>query len=287
MCEEAHYECQLLDADNTLDGLDLVILGDSSTLTPVFVDKLRAFHAAGGKLLVSHKGGCDASGKWVLDFLPIQITGELDLYPAYWRTSAAFSPELARTERVFYQPGLIVTAGPATETLAERVLPYFKRDAVGYCSHLQTPPRPESSGQPVIIAGERFVYFADPIFREYRKAGNIAARDAWRLAVQRLIGPAPHGHGLASTIQIYPRRRGTGLLLTLLHYIPVRKALDIDMIEERSSFAGEILRLARAAKEVRVFGTGEKLTPAPDGDGWILPPTKGRLLLEIPAYFQS
>lgn len=284
MCEEAHYECQLLDADNALDGLEAVILGDSTTLTPAFVEKLRAYYQKGGKLLVSHQGGCDASGRWALDFLPIQITGAVEAFPAYWRTQAAFSPELARTDRVFYQQGLVVKAGHGTETLVERVLPYFKRDAVRYCSHLQTPPRPESSGQPVVVSGERFVYFADPIFREYRKAGNIAARDAWRLAMQRLVGVAPYGHGLASTIQVYPRRKGTSLLLTLLHYIPVRKALDIDMIEERSSFAGEVLRLPAKAGEVRVFGTGETLARTAGG-GFVLPVTKGRLLLEVPGYF--
>lgn len=285
MCEEAHYESQLLDADNPLDGLDLVILGDSSTLTPAFVEKLRAYYAAGGKLIVSHKGGCDESGKWVLDFLPVTLHGDVGQFPAYWRTQAGFSPDLARTDRVFYQQGLVVSAGAGTETLVERVLPYFKRDAVRHCSHAQTPPRPESSGQPVVIAGERFVYFSDPIFREYRKAGNIAARDAWRLATQRLIGAAPFGHGLPSTMQVYPRRKDGSLLLTLLHYIPVRKALDIDMIEERSSFAGEILRLPPAAKTVRVFGTGETLARTPDG-GFALPlGARGRLLLEAPGFF--
>ncbi len=287
MCEESHYESQLLDADSVLDGLELVVLGDTATVTPAFVEKLRAFHQKGGKILASYRGGCDASGKWALDFLPIRITGEVHLYPAYWRTQAAFSPELARADRVFYQQGLVVEAGPGTETLVERVLPYFKRDAVRYCSHLQTPPRPESSGQPVVVAGERFVYFADPIFREYRKAGNIAARDACRIALQRLIGPAPFGDGLASTIQCYPRRRGDDLLLTLLHYIPVRKALDIDMIEERSSFAGEVLRLPKAAREVRVFGTDTNLAPAIDG-GFELPAkARGRLLLEVPGFFGS
>jgi hypothetical protein len=278
MCEEAHYECQLLDAENTLDGLELVILGDATTLTPDFVDKLRTFYQSGGKLLISHKGGCDAAGKWALDFLPVTIASESRFFPAYWRTRAEFSPELARTDRVFYQQGLVVSA-PGCEVLAERVLPYFNRDAVRYCSHLQTPPRQEASGQPVIVAGDRFVYFADPIFREYRQSGNIAARDAWRLALQRLIGPAPFGHGLASTIQIYPRRRGGDLLLTLLHYIPIRKALNIDMIEERSSFAAEILRLPKEVNSVQVFGTGEKLVQESDG-GWRLPATsRGRILL--------
>lgn len=286
MCEESHYESIMLDTESTLDGLDLVILGDNSTLTPAFVEKLRAFHARGGKLLVSHKGGCDASGRWALDFLPIKIEGAVEEFPAYWRTRAEFSPELARSDRVFYEQGLVVSAGPGCETLIERVLPFFKRDAVRYCSHLQTPPRPEASGQPVVVAGPGFVYFADPIFREYRQSGNIAARDAWRVATRRLIGPAPYGDGLATTIQVYPRCKDDSLLLTLLHYIPVRKALNIDMIEERSSFAGEVLRLPAAAKEVRIFGTGEKLARSADGSGFDLPvKARGRLLLEVPGFF--
>ncbi len=285
MCEEAHYECQLLDAENELDGLDLVILGDTSTLTPEFVEKLRAYYQAGGKLLISYKGGCDASGQWVLDFLPVSIKGVVEEFPNYWRTAPAFSPALARTDRVFYQQGLVLEA-PGCEVLVERVLPYFKRDDVRYCSHLQTPPRPDGSGQPAVLAGERFVIFADPIFREYRQSGNITARDAWRLAMHRLIGPAPFGDGLASTIQVYPRRRGTDLLLTLLHYIPVRKALNIDMIEERSSFAGEVLRLPDAAKEVRVFG-GDVLPRTTEG-GFALPAdARGRLLLEVAGFFEQ
>lgn len=286
MCEEAHYECSLLDAENTLEGLELVVLGDSTTVTSAFVEKLRAFYQAGGKLLISHKGGCDASGRWALDFLPIQINGSVEEFPTYWRTQATFSPELARTDRVFYQQGLVVTVGSGCEILIERVLPYFKRNDVQYCSHLQTPPRPEASGQPAVVAGERFVYFADPIFREYRQSGNIAARDAWKLAMRRLIGAAPFGDGLATTIQVYPRRRGADLILTLLHYIPVRKALSIDMIEERSSFAGEALRLPPSAREVKVFGSGEILRQNPDGT-FALPAVKGRLLLEITAFFTT
>ncbi len=285
MCEESHYECQLLDADSDLNGLDIVILGDTSTLTSEFLKKLRQYYHGGGKLIVSFKGGCDASGKWMLDFLPVKVLGEVAEFPNYWRTSADFSRELARTDRVVYQQGLVLEA-PGCQTLVERVLPYFIRDDVRYCSHLQTPPRPDGSGQPAVLGGERFIVFADPIFREYRQSGNIAIRDAWRLAMRRLIGPAPFGDGLASTIQIYPRRTGTTLLLTLLHYIPVRKALNIDMIDERSSFAGETLRLPTAAELVRVFGTGEILPRTTDG-AFILPMAKGRLLLEVPGFFDS
>jgi hypothetical protein len=285
MCEESHYDCLLLDAESSLEGLDLVILGDGTTVTPAFVDKLRAFHARGGRLIISHRGGCDAEGNWALDFIPLNIKGPNPLYPAYWRARPAFSAELARTDRVVYQPGLVAEA-PGAECLVERVLPYFRRNDVEYCSHLQTPPRPEGSGQAAVLAGERWIYFADPIFREYRKAGNIAVRDAWKLAMRRLVGPAPFGEGLPTTVQVYPRRRGRDLILTLLHYIPVRKALDIDMIEERGSFAGETLRLPEAATQVRDVSSGKDLARLPDGT-FALPATKGRLLLEAPGFFTS
>jgi hypothetical protein len=283
MCEEAHYDCALLDAESDLAGLDLVILGDTSTPTEAFAEKLRAYHAGGGKIVAAFRGGCGADGRWLLDFLPVRPLGPLEEHPSYWRAAASFCPGLARADRVFYQAGLVVEAA-GCETLIQRVLPYFKRDAVRYCSHLQTPPRPEASGQPAAVAGERFVYFADPIFREYRQSGNIAARDAWRVAVRRLIGAAPFGDGLPSTVQVYPRRRGRDLILTLLHYIPVRKALDIDMIEERSSFAGELLRLPAAARTARLFPTGEELARDPSG-AFVLPPSKGRLLVEVPGYW--
>lgn len=285
MCEESHYDCRLLDAECELEGLEVVILGDGCRLTADFVEKLRRYHASGGCLLVSHRGGFDESGRWALDFLPIEVHGPLEAYPAYWRVNSKFCPSLSRSDRVFYQQGLVVSAGKM-EVLAERVLPYFKRDDIRYCSHLHTPPRPEASGQPAILAGERFVYFADPIFREYRQSGNIAVRDAWRAAMERLVGTAPFGHGLPTTFQVVPRRRGDDLILTLLHYIPVRKALDIDVLEERGSFAGEVLRLPTQARLVREFLSGEILQSNGEGE-FILPASKGRLLLEVPDYFTN
>ena len=285
MCEEAHYDCRLLDAVDTFEGLELIILGDNSTLTPDVVDRLRAFYAGGGKLMVSYKGGCNAQGEWALDFLPVRPLGECEFAPAYWRTRESFSPALSRSDRVVYHRGLLFDAGGA-EVLAERVHPYFNRDAVRYCSHRQTPPKTEASGEPVLMAGERFVVFADPVFREYREYGNIAVRDAWRLAMLRLAGPAPFGHGLSSSITIYPRRRGEDLVLTLLHYIPVRKALKIDMIEERGGFAGEILSLPAKITGVNVFG-GAPLEQTGKGK-WELPASsRGRLLLEVPGFFRE
>jgi len=281
MCEESHYDCAVGDALTDLDPFSLLILPDTTVVTVALREKLAAFYRAGGSLILSHRAGCDESGAWALDFLPVRLEGEVERFPTYWRARPGAGLQ-AHSDRVFYQAGMNVTGGPGTEVLVDRVLPYFRRSDLKFSSHFQTPPVAEIDRYPAVIRGERFVYFADPVFREYRQSGNLFPRDVWRQAMRDLIGLAPFGEGLPGTVQIYPRRRGEDLLLTLLHYVPVRKALDIDIIEERSSFAGEILRLAGHAGRARIFG-GEWL-PEAEG-GFVLPAAKGRLLIEAPGYF--
>ena len=70
-----------------------------------------------------------------------------------------------------------------------------------------------------------------------------------------------------------------------MHYVPTRKALEVDLIEERSSFAGERLRLPVQAREARLFG-GPALTRAEDGT-FLLPMEKGRLLIEVPGFYTA
>ena len=184
---------------------------------------------------------------------------------------------------MIYLRGLNVAAGPETEIWVERAMPYFQRTDLQFCSHYQTPPQAEPDRYAAVIAGSRFVYFSDFIFREYRRSGNTAVQDGWKAAMQRLLGAAPFGDGLPGTVLGIPRRRANDLLLTLLHYIPTRKSLEIDTIEEPGSFAGEVLCLQRTASQVIDFETGLPLQR--EGSAFLLPVKKGRLLLEIPGYF--
>jgi len=285
MCDEAHYESTVLDDSMPLSSYRLVVLPDAVEVTPRLRKRLAAYLAWGGKVILSGRSGFGADGRSVLPGVPLRRRGEAALVPSYWRARPGFAPALARSERVVYARGEEIVAGRGVEVLVERVLPYFGRTDLTFSSHFQAPPRPRADAHAAVLAGKNFVCFADPIFREYRQAGNIAVRDAWRLAMARLIGRPACGDGLPSTVLSVPRRRGSDLLVTLLHYIPTRKALDIDMIEERSSFAGEILRLGKPLAAVD-FETGERLEPGSDG-GIVLPARKGRLLLTVPGFFRK
>ncbi len=286
ICEEAHYNAVVLDDASPLKGLDLLILPDSVVLTPALEKRMVAYVAQGGKILLSGKSGFNASGKNEVPGVALRRTGSVDLYPTYWRTKAAFSKPLSRSDRVVYLPGENIETNRSVSVLVERVLPYFKRTDLTFSSHFQTPPQAKADRHPAVVAGKNFVYFADPIFQEYRQSGNIAVRDGCLEALRRLVGPAPFGHGLPGTVLSVPRRRRRDLLLTLLHYISTRKALDIDMIEERSSFAGESLRLTGPVRQVLDFETRIPLARNPDGS-FSLPLKKGRLLLEIPRFFSE
>ena len=286
MCEESHYDAVVLDDSCKLNGLDLLILPDSSTITDRLKPQLIDFLKRGGKLIASHRGGLDAAGQWTLpDQVPLTFEGDIATVPTYWRSRADFLPKWSQSDRVVYQPGSAVRGGAGSRVLVDRVPPYFpKRTDLEFSSHFQAPPMPTiDADHPAVIAGDNWVYFGDPIFREYRQTGNGVVRDAWRAAMRQLIGPPPFGDGLPTTVLLYPRRAGNDLRLTLLHYIPLRKALDVDIVEERMSFAGQTLRLPPAAKSVKIFGTGEMLPRS--GDGFSLPIANGRLLLEVPGFF--
>jgi hypothetical protein len=286
MLEETHYDVTLLDRDSDLRPFELLILPDETVVDVPLARKLRSFHARGGRLLLSHRAGRDAAGEFVLDFLPLRFAGEVERYPTFWRARKSFCPELSASDRVVYRRGSNLVPTPGLETWVDRVLPYFQRTDLTFCSHFHAPPVKNPDRHPAVVAGEGFVYFADPIFREYREVGNVVLRDVWRRAVEHLIGPPPFGAGLPTTMLLYPRRRGRDLLLTLLHYVPLRKSLEVDVLEERMSFAGETLRLPPAAGVVRVYGADIALPRAADG-GFALPTHKGRLLLEIPGFFSA
>jgi hypothetical protein len=286
MCEEIHYDATVLDMQSDFSGYALLLLPDAVVVAPGLRRKLQAYWRHGGSLLLSHHAGRDASGRFALDFLPLAFAGEAERFPSYWRARKPFWPEWGGSDRVVYARGANVVRRPGLEVLVERVPPYFQRSDLKFSSHYQAPPLARVGPHPAVVAGKAFVYLADPIFREYRESGNTLVRDACRRVMERLIGPPPFAAGLPTTMLCIPRRRRRDLRLTLLHYVPVRKALAADVLEERMGFAGEALRLPPAARAVRVFPGGKLLDRSLDGS-FLLPQAKGRLLLEVPGFFPA
>ena len=283
---EAHYDTHVLDDSLDFARYPLVVMPDFTVVTKTLYEKLHSYYKAGGKLILSYRAGFGADGQWKLDFLPLEIHGEVENFPTYWRTTKSFWPEASGSDRVFYEAGLEVAAGEGTNVLINRVLPYFKRTDAHFMSHFQTPPVAQADRYPALVSGPNFAYFADPVFSGYRVHGATFYRDVIERVVATMIGAPRVGKGLARGVLVLPRKRGDDLIITLLNYQPVRKALEIDVIEDASSFAGETLCIRGLPEDCTptLFG-GEPLEP--NADGFKLPPTKGRLLVKASGYFRG
>ncbi len=284
--DEAHYDSHVIDDSADLTAYKLIILPDYTIITNTLYDKLKAYHEAGGNLLLSYRAGFDVRGNWKLDFLPLEVHGEVDKFPTYWRATKAFWQEASDSDRVFYEAGLEVTGGDDTVVLMERVLPYFKRTDAHFMSHFQTPPVAEANRYPAIMSGPGFTYFADPVFYGYRVHGTTFYRDVVERVIVKMIGPPLVGADLPRSVLSVPRRRGDDLIVTLLNYKPVRKSLEVDVVEEASSFAGEklVIRDLPSSCKPRLFN-GTSLERS--DEGFKLPVTKGRVLVEILDYFKG
>ncbi|MEM6551367.1 MAG: alpha-amylase family protein [Planctomycetota bacterium] len=283
LCEELRLEALVIDDADDLDGYELVILPDRVTVTEALIAKLKAYHAAGGKVLLSHRSGFDASGAFRLDAFPLRFLGDEPIVPNYWNWPADAPADF----RVVYTQGkrLAEPEAPA-RTLIKRSPSYFNRTDFAFCSHYQTPPDPTAPTRPAAIAGPGFVYFADPVFHEYRESGSVYMREAVALAINELGVTPIVGDGLDLHVRAYARRLGDDLRLTLLNYLPSRKCFAIDVIDDALSFAGQTLRFDRPVETVRVRD-GEPLAQS-EANGFTLPAhARGRLLLEVPGFYAS
>ncbi|MCC5841524.1 MAG: alpha-L-fucosidase [Opitutales bacterium] len=285
MLEELKYDAALLDDEDPLDGFAVVVLPDSTVITPALRDRLRTYCDQGGKLILSFDAGRDEQGTWALDWLPVQIGGLDALYPSYLRARPGFLSGYAEDCRVVYSQGRLAKPGRGADLLVERIPPYFKRNDLRFCSHFQTPPDPTVESGAAVVGNAGFVYFADPVFLDYRQSGNRHLRDFFARALE-ILGASPLlGPGLPAHVLAVPRRKDADLILTLLNYLPTRKSHDIDVIEDALSFAGMEITLPKASRLEAVLPKGLAVTPAGEGK-WLLPNACGRLILRAPQFYQ-
>lgn len=284
LLHELHQDAAVVTACDRLDGIRLLLIGEGTRLDPALRRRLAAWVRAGGRILACGDAAFAGPGPGWGPFAGLRLLGPGGFAPAYLRArpGSPLGAALGGDARVVYQRGWEARVRRGA-VWAERVEPYFNRTDLRFCSHFQAPPRPEG-GTPAVVAGPGWVWCADPLFSEVRRSGNLAAKTVLAAAIAHLAGPPAHGWGLKSSVRLLPLRRGRDLLLTLLHYLPERSALDTDIIAERLGFAGQALRLPERVRQVLRWPEGDALARAADG-GFLLPAVDGRLLLRVPGFF--
>ena len=285
LCEAARRDAVLLDDASDLRGLPAIVLPDSTVMTSALALRLQAYHREGGAIIASYQAGLDRSGAFLLDFLPLDYRGESAAATTYWRPRGGGLAALSSDDRVMYQRGADITPRDGAQVVVDRVFPYFQRTDAAFCSHFQAPPGGTVSPHPAVILGERFAFFADPVFREFREVHSGWILEVWQHVLRSLVGPPPFGAGLPPSVQLVPRRRQRDLLLTVLRYLPTTKATLLDLVEERLPLGDVILAFEQPVPAVTVFPDHQPLD-AIDARRFRLRGA-GRILLSVPDYFPA
>ena len=156
-------------------------------------------------------------------------------------------------DHVMYMRGTSVRPVDGTEVLMNITKPYFNRGWLKFVSHRTTPPDGVTD-QPAVTINGKCTYISLPVFRTYRQYGNRVCRDLVRNCLTRLL-PSPlvmvdGPSGLEVTVT---RQEAMGrTIIHLLYAIPERRALRLDIIEDRQVVEDVVIALRVDKKPDRV-----------------------------------
>lgn len=250
MLQESGLQFDVIDSASDLSLYRAVILPDNIPVNEALAAKLEQYAANGGKILASFESGMnEEQTKYKLPNISIEIAQEQTTdnegklvrgkhyyrfdYANYIIPSGDIGVGLPATEHVMYSRGVQVNGGAGTEVLAQTIDPYFDRTYQKFCSHRQAPSS-GASQYDAIIKGGNTIYFAHPIFSQYNQNAPSWCKKLVVNALRMLIGePIVRHNGPSSmlvTLNRQPKQERT--VMHLLHYIPERRSVEIDIIED-------------------------------------------------------
>jgi hypothetical protein len=155
------------------------------------------------------------------------------------------------------------------EVLATTWRPYFNREARHFCSHQHTPPS-EEAGYPAAIRKGKIIYFAHPVFTNYRNKGQQLARDYVWNVIASVHGRLDVEVGLPSMgrVSLLRREAEKRSVLHLLYAVPITRGQGIQVIEDVVPLFDVPVSIRGAASRVSLAPSGEEL-PFEQVDGRI------------------
>lgn len=233
MLEEGHYQFDIIDDKMDFNKYKVMILPDIITLNKDLKSKIDNYIAQGGRILLSYKSGLGSDGKeFVIKDLDLKLIGESEYSPDYVMVGDKIKTGVFNTEYVMYDKGLYVES-TNSEKLARIVNPYFNRTYKHFCSHCHTPADKESEYASV-LKHNNIIYFSHPIFTMYHKHGMKAYKQMVLNSLNILLEnkmvetDAPTTAHINMNYQFKEDR----YVVHILHYIPERRCLDLDTIED-------------------------------------------------------
>lgn len=292
---EAGIQFDIIDEWADLASYSLLFLPDNAFVNAAWKEKIEAYLAGGGRLVVSGTGGLDPStGQFQLKEIPVAGIEPAPTQPSYLRLDEALAREgeLATDyDYVFYDQAYLVKPIAGAHAFGDLRRALFNRTWDHFTSH-QHAPVGESLHAPVAVRKENVLYFAAPLFSAYRSWDYWAYR-AIAISALRDLLPAPllkpHAPGwVEMTLHHQPASSGSPerKLVHVVAYHPRRSLQEIQHVDQSFPTAGLAVSVrldGLAPRRVYLAPEGEPLSyTVKDGYAEIsLPPTGAHCVVVI------
>ena len=173
---ESHFLFGLIDRTMDFSAYRALVLPDNIRVDAELKAKLEAYLATGGRLILSGTSGLWKDRAEFAFDLGADYGGPSEFCPDFILPRAELRPAFVSSPQVMYYRShrLRVTQG---ESLGDVYDPYFNRTFQHFCSHRHTPYRLEPSGYACGVRHGNLLYFAHPVFAQYRAYGAVAYRE--------------------------------------------------------------------------------------------------------------
>lgn len=234
MLQQLRYQFDVVAPQADLSGYEVVIVPETTRVSPELSQSLSRHAARGGGLVLVGESLMTDDGSVSVPEARIDVHGASPFASTFLRSAAPTMPDLGQ-DVVVYDRGLRITAMEGTEALFDTVEPYFDRDWRHFSGHSYTPPK-ELSPYPSVTRNGRVVAVAQPLFHSYGRFGNEAHRQVIGAILSELLPrPAVRIGGplhLESVVHRGPGRT----VISLLSYLPARVGSglggDIDIVSD-------------------------------------------------------
>ncbi len=155
MLLETQTDFRVVAPESDLSQYAAIVLPGAACLTEAQAQSLNRFAANGGGLLVLGESALDrAKTRFLLD-VGADYIGPAEFDIDYLIVGEALAQGTVTSPFLNYEAAMRVRPQPGTEVLAAIREPYFSRTYAHYCSHQNTPYRPENALYPGAVRGGR------------------------------------------------------------------------------------------------------------------------------------
>ena len=169
-----------------LTGLQTLVVPSKPTLDEEDVAAIQKFVDQGGAVIFLAHGVMSKDWSRFLFDVGADFVGHAQYDIDYTEVDPILGEELMQSPVLNYIPALRTKPKEGTTVLAAIYEPYFSRTYEHFCSHQNTPPRPEKSAHPALIQKGKVLFVANPIDRMYYRRAARAHRDLFEAALGRV-----------------------------------------------------------------------------------------------------